>query len=93
MNEPLHLKGEAKPDAAFDPRISTESGTFRRRQQGHSRRPGDEATPPFTPKERSSFLRQDMAAGIAMTGNDPTGECNPAGMPRAILYPRRRSSS
>ena len=57
-------KGEANPDAAFDPKdfngIWDRSGGGSR---GFSRRPGDETTPPFTPKGKEIFdsYSRDMA--------------------------------
>jgi len=60
--------------------------------RGISRRPGDDTTPPFTAKGKQMFDSYKPGYGPRAvppaTGNDPTGECNPAGMPRALLYPR-----
>jgi hypothetical protein len=86
-------RAEARPNAPFDPKdfngIWDRSGGGSR---GFSRRPGDDTTPPFTPKGKEVFDSYRPGYGPRAvppaTGNDPTGECNPAGMPRAILYPR-----
>jgi hypothetical protein len=60
--------------------------------RGVSRRPGDETTPPFTAKGKEMFDSYKPGYGPRAIppalGNDPTSECNPAGMPRALLYPR-----
>ncbi len=80
------------PDAPFDPRDF--SGIWERNggSRGISRRPGDDTTPPMTPEGQARFDSYRPGYGPRQvppaTGNDPTGECNPAGLTRALLYPR-----
>src|SRR5918999_1542304 len=60
--------------------------------RGVSREPGDESTPPFTARGKEMFDSYKPSYGPRAIppafGNDPTGQCNPAGLPRALLYPR-----
>jgi hypothetical protein len=60
--------------------------------RGFSRAPGDETTPPFTARGKEVFDSYKPGYGpraiAPALGNDPTGQCNPAGLPRALLYPR-----
>ena len=80
------------PDAPFDPRDF--SGIWERDggSRGFSQRPGDDTTPPMTAEGQARFDSYRPGYGPRQvppaTGNDPTGECNPAGLSRALLYPR-----
>ena len=60
--------------------------------RGFSRAPGDATTPPFTDRGREVFESYKPSYGpravAPAIGNDPTGQCNPAGLTRALLYPR-----
>ena len=60
--------------------------------RGFSRQPGDATTPPFTARGKEMFESYKPSYGPRAIppalGNDPTGQCNPAGLPRALLYPR-----
>jgi hypothetical protein len=89
----IRVTAQAGPasDAAFDPKDF--NGIWDRSRggsRGVSSRPGDETTPPFTAKETFDLYKPSYGprAIPPALGNDPTGECNPAGIPRALLYPR-----
>jgi len=82
-----------RPDLPFNPKDFT--GIWDRSgggSRGISRRPGDETTPPFTAKGKEVFDSFKPGYGPRAIppalGNDPTSECNPAGIPRALVYPR-----
>ncbi len=82
-----------RPDQPFNPKDF--SGIWDRSNggsRGISRRPADDTTPPFTAKGKEVFDSFKPGYGPRAIppalGNDPTSECNPAGIPRATLYPR-----
>ena len=90
---PQAARDAAKPNLPFNPKDF--NGIWDRSRggsRGFSREPGDESTPPFTARGKEMFDSYKPSYGPRAIppaiGNDPTGQCNPAGLPRALLYPR-----